>query len=141
MAERHYTTCKITERIILFIRIGFYTFYMPYLEKRYGLKELFGKLSKHKRLIPCSRNIIKSYVHVWIRIKNLFSTQHCWNRTLLLYKFLKSAGCDVIIYVGIRKDSIGSTSITGHSWITVDNFVFDDRTEVENEYYITFRYP
>ncbi|MCL4467640.1 MAG: lasso peptide biosynthesis B2 protein [Deltaproteobacteria bacterium] len=71
----------------------------------------------------------------------MFKPQHCWNRTLLLYKFLKSAGYNVTIYTGIRKDAIDKTSITGHSWVTIDGEVFDDKKDVAHEHFITFHYP
>jgi hypothetical protein len=141
MAERHTITCTVTDRTILFLRMGFYTFYMPYLEKRHGLKELFDLLSHNSNQHYCDRNIIRNYVHTWLGIKGLFTPQHCWNRTLLLYKFLKSAGYNVTLYTGIRKDAIHNTSITGHSWVTIDGRVFDDREKIADEHYITFHYP
>ena len=114
---------------------------MPSLEKKHGLKELFALLSQHKKQCTCDKNTIRDFVHTWLSIKGLFKPQHCWNRTLLLYKFLKSAGYDVIIYTGIRKDAIDKTSITGHSWVTIGGEVFDDKKDVAHEHYITFHYP
>ncbi len=142
-------------KLLLFLRIGFYTFYIPYLEKRNGLKELFIILSKNgapavsarplakadKKPYYYDKSTIRRYVHAWMRIKGLFIAQHCWSRTLLLYKFLKSAGYNVMIYTGIRKDSIDNISIIGHSWITIDGDVFDDRSDVAEAYYVTFSYP
>ncbi len=141
MAERHTITCTVSNRICLFIKIGFYAFYIPYLENKHGLKQMFDILSINKRHLPCDNNIIRRYVHIWMSIKSIFKTQHCWDRTLLLYKFLKTAGYNVAIYTGIRKDAISKTSITGHSWVTIDNKVFDDRDNVAQEHYITFHYP
>ncbi len=128
-------------KAVLFAKIGFYTFYMPVLETRYGLKELFSALSRGKERRPHEKDIIRRYVRVWMGIKGRIVPQHCWNRTLLLYRFLKTSGYDVAIYTGLRKDSIGKASITGHSWITVDGRVFDDREDVTREYYVTFSYP
>ncbi len=141
MAERHTITCTVINKAVLFIRIGFYTFYMPRIEKKYGLKELFHTLSQYKNRYPCDRKIIRNYVHTWIGLKGLLIPQHCWNRTLLLYKFLKSAGYNVAIYTGIRKDAIRKSSITGHSWVTIDGKIFDDKQDVADEHYITFHYP
>lgn len=146
MAERHTITCTVVNKTVLFFRIGVYTFSMPSLEKKHGLKELFALLSQHKKQDSCDKNTIRDFVHTWLGIKGMFKPQHCWNRTLLLYKFLKSAGYNVIIYTGIRKDaigktSIGKTSITGHSWVTIDGEVFDDKKDVAHEHFITFHYP
>lgn len=141
MAKRYTITCTIIDKIALFIRIGFYIFYTPYLENRCGLKQMFDILSTNKKPLTCDKNIISRYVHVWIGMKDIFKTQHCWNRTLLLYKFLNAAGYTVTIYAGLRKDSITSSRITGHSWVTIDGSVFDDREDIAYEHYITFHYP
>lgn len=128
-------------RIKLFLMIGLSMLYTPYLESRYGLREMFGILSKNKRQLRCDKDSIRRYVHVWIGIGGILKTQHCWNRTLLLYTFLKSARYNAVIYVGIRKDAIGKTSIVGHSWVAIDGRVFDDREDVADDHYITFHYP
>ena len=141
MAERHTITCTVVNKTVLFFKIGVYTFSMPSLEKKHGLKELFALLSQHKKQSSCDKNTIRDFVHAWLSIKGIFKPQHCWNRTLLLYKFLKSAGYNVIIYTGIRKDAIDKTSITGHSWVTIDGEVFDDKKDVAQEHFITFHYP
>lgn len=141
MAERSPITSTVISRVVLFVKIGFYAFFMPYLEKRHGLRELFAILSSGKDRYRQDRNIIKKYVHAWIRIKSIFIAQHCWNRTLLLYKFLSSSGYHAVLSVGVRKDSLDKSSITGHSWITIDGSVFDDRADVAREYYVTFSYP
>lgn len=114
---------------------------MPFLEKRHGLIELFAVLSHNRKAHSCDKYIIRDHIHRWLSIKGIFKPQHCWDRTLLLYKFLKSAGYDVIIYVGIRKDTVNTHSIVGHSWVCIDGEVFDDRKDVADEHYITFHYP
>lgn len=114
---------------------------MPFLENRYGLKRLFEILSLNNAHYACDKLIIRKYVHIWIRIKGLFNPQHCWDRTLLLYKFLGSAGYNVEIYTGIRKDNLNKGSMIGHSWVTIDGKVFDDKQDVADEHYITFHYP
>jgi hypothetical protein len=141
MAKGHIITCTIKEKIILFFKIGFYTFYMPFLESKYGLREFFSVLSHNKKVQSCDKLIIRNYIHTWLSIKGLFKPEHCWNRTLLLYKFLMSAGYNVIIYTGIRKDTVNTNQIIGHSWVTIDGKVFDDKKDVADEYYITFHYP
>ncbi|MGB9736214.1 MAG: lasso peptide biosynthesis protein [bacterium] len=141
MAKRDHITCSIIKRIQLFFEVGFYTFYMPFLENKYGLKELFEKLSLRRGHRICDKFVIRQYVHIWLSIKGLLKPQHCWNRTLLLYKFLRSAGYNAVIYTGIRKDAINRDAIIGHSWITIDGVVFDDKENIADEHYITFHYP
>ncbi len=141
MAKGHTSTCTIIRRAVLFLRIGIGALWMPVLERRSGLQELFAVLSKQKDRYPCDKDTIRDLVHIWIRIIGLIRPQHCWNRTLLLYKFLKSAGYPVSLYTGLRKDAMTGTSITGHSWVTVDGRIFDDRDDIASEHYITFHYP
>ncbi len=141
MAKGHTPSCTVIRRAVLFFRIGVSTFTLPFLEQRHGLKDLFAVLSKRKDRYPCDKDTIRDFVHDWMRIKGLIKEQHCWNRTLLLYKFLKSAGYPVALYAGLRKDAITGTSILGHSWITVDGVIFDDRLDIASEHYITFHYP
>jgi Transglutaminase-like superfamily len=114
---------------------------MPRIENKHGLKQMFDILSYSKDRSYCDKDIIKRYVHLWISIKGIFKVQYCWNRTLLLYKFLNDAGYNVIIYTGVRKDSMAGGSITGHSWVTIDGRVFDDRADIADGHYITFHYP
>ncbi len=134
------TADKITGSLSLFLRIGFYIFYIPFLEKEYGLKEFLDTLSKGKKK-SFNKILIKRYVHVWLKIKSIFKTQHCWNRTMILYKFLNESGYNAVLYTGIRKDRIDKISIIGHSWVCIDGVVFDDQPDISNHYHITFSYP
>ena len=71
------TADKITGSLSLFLRVGFYTFYIPFLEKEYGLKEFLDTLSKGKKK-SFNKILIKRYAHVWLKIKSILWIRKCY---------------------------------------------------------------
>jgi len=65
----------------------------------------------------------------------LMFRRNCLKRSLLLYRFLRQAGMDVDLNIGIRKES---GELTGHSWLTYEGNPHIDSGECTSGFHVIY---
>jgi len=125
--------------IMTFFRIPVCIVFLPALTRRHGLEELIQKLTPRRDNGNVDRRKIIVYTNWWLNRKVAMFQPTCFNRSLILYKFLRENGLPARIHYGIRKTSEKGNE--GHSWISVDDVPLPPDGEAAHEYRQTFVYP
>lgn len=64
----------------------------------------------------------------------------CFLRSLTLFKYLRRQGWPVEIAFGVRRADDGSGTLSGHSWLVLNDSMFLEKLE-NGKYHETFHYP
>jgi len=125
---------------------------LPLMLRYYSITRLLQILTP-KRTLPVSsmqeeytRKLVK-YTDYILRRRVWVYRQNCLRRALVLYHFLRSAGIDVQILFGVRRniqhshDGAGN-HLDGHAWLVCQGQPFLELNDkVFDIYTVTFRYP
>jgi len=125
--------------IALILRIMRYVFILPSWLATKSLPEVLRLLTQPQSAIhlPLRRVIVYSLFWTSLRIPSL--QNYCLRRSLILYKFLREAGVDVAINIGVRIDERGRLS--GHSWLTLAGKPYLTRPETASRFKPLFVFP
>jgi hypothetical protein len=62
----------------------------------------------------------------------------CLKRSLILYRFLRKEGLQVVINIGVAKED---GDLIGHSWLTLDGIPYYETREHAERFNTVLRYP
>ncbi len=122
--------------LLLLLRIAALASLLPFLQRWMTFPTLLRVLKPWKLVAPPERQQIDKIVHFanFVLGKGFSGKRTCLKESLLLYHFLKRAGVDVEMNIGIRK----AKGLMGHSWLTYQGSSYLDHEESAKDFQVIY---
>jgi Transglutaminase-like superfamily len=107
---------------------------LPLLKRLLPIAALAKLMWKHSRTNPQAGRA-DTIIALTAQLDRAWRTKpndHCFERSLIAYRFLSAAGADPRLYFGFQQRK-GST-LDGHAWIVVDSLPLYETTESISRY-------
>jgi hypothetical protein len=139
--------------VLLFLQIFSLITVLPFLIKVLTLPRLMNTLTPRVKTLDDRHNRRELEVRIikytdYILSRNFWVYKiTCLKRSLILYHFLRKAGCCVQICFGVRRkagsaDSSGEKAIEGHAWLLYNGNIYLERnSEIAKKYAVAYRFP
>ncbi|MBN1913021.1 MAG: lasso peptide biosynthesis B2 protein [Candidatus Omnitrophica bacterium] len=125
--------------IALFFNILYYVLILPFWLYKKDLPEVLRLMTPRAVNKEYSPKKVIFYGLFWtsLRIPTFFN--HCLRRSLVLFRFLREAGVEVTIIIGVQINKKGR--LKGHSWLMHNGRPFLNEPSVADRFKVIYAYP